>query len=170
MLTPDPVDPNNFSIAAGEVESKGVEFDLSGEIAPGLRMSAAYASTDAKVTQDNNAFLVGRQLANVPRQSGNLMLVQAFKLDANSATAGIGVNYIGEREGAVAPLVVADNFKLPAYTSIKILGSYAVGKNFKFSLDIDNVFDKTFYTSSYSQMWVFPGNGRKVTLGAQYKF
>ena len=70
----------------------------------------------------------------------------------------------------MAPLVVADNFKLPAYTSIKILGSYAVGKNFKFSLDIDNVFDKTFYTSSYSQMWVFPGNGRKVTLGAQYKF
>jgi iron complex outermembrane receptor protein len=170
VLTPDPVDPNNFSIAAGEVQSKGVEFDLGGEVAPGLRLSAAYAFTNAKVTQDNNAFLVGRQLANVPRHSANLMLVQAFKLGGNSATAGLGLNYIGEREGAVAPVVAADDFKLPAYTTVKLLGSYAIGKSWKFSLDIDNVLDKTFYSSSYSQMWVFPGNGRKVTASAQYKF
>lgn len=170
VLTPDPVDPNNFSVAAGEVQSKGVEFDLGGEVAPGLRLSAAYAFTDAKVTQDNNAFLVGRQLANVPRHSANLMLVQAFKLGGNAATAGLGLNYIGEREGAVAPVVAADDFKLPAYTTVKLVGSYAIGKAWKFSLDIDNVFDKTFYSSSYSQMWVFPGNGRKVTLSGQYKF
>ncbi|MFT7772784.1 TonB-dependent siderophore receptor [Roseateles sp.] len=170
VLTPDPVDPNNFSIAAGEVQSKGIEFDLGGEVAAGLRLSAAYAFTDAKVTQDNNTFLVGRQLANVPRHSANLMLVQAFKLGGNAATAGVGLNYVGQREGAVAPLVAADDFKLPAYTSVKLIGSYAVGKSWKFSLDVDNVFDKTYYSSSYSQMWVFPGNGRKFTLAGQYKF
>ncbi|HEY1128043.1 MAG TPA: TonB-dependent siderophore receptor [Roseateles sp.] len=170
VLTPDPLDPNNFSVAAGEVQSKGVELDLGGEIAAGLRLSAAYAFTDAKVTQDNNNFLVGRQLANVPRHSANLMLVQAFKLGGNAATAGVGLNYIGEREGAVAPLVATDDFKLPAYTSVKLIGSYAIGKAWKFSLDVDNLFDKTFYSSSYSQMWVFPGNGRKFTLSGQYKF
>lgn len=170
VLTPDPLDPNNFFVAAGEVQSKGVEFDLGGEVAPGLRLSTAYAFTDATVKEDNNAFLVGRQLANVPRHSANVLLVQAFTLGGNSATAGVGLNYIGEREGAVAPVVPADNFRLPAYTTVKLLGSYAIGKNWKFSLDIDNVFDKTFYSSSYSQMWVFPGNGRKVTLAGQYKF
>lgn len=170
VLTPDPLDPNNFSVAAGEVQSKGVEFDLGGEIAAGLRLSAAYAFTDAKVTQDNNTFLVGRQLANVPRHSANVMLVQAFKLGGNAATAGVGLNYVGEREGAVAPVVAADDFKLPAYTSVKLIGSYAIGKAWKFSLDVDNLFDKTFYSSSYSQMWVFPGNGRKFTLSGQYKF
>lgn len=170
VLTFDPVDPNNFSIAAGEVQSKGVEFDLGGEIAAGLRLSAAYAFTDAKVTQDNQAYLVGRQTANVPRHSANLMLVQAFKLGDNAATVGAGLNYVGEREGAVAPVVPADNFKLPAYTTVKLIGSYAIGKAWKFSLDVDNVFDKNFYTSSYSQVWVFPGNGRKFTLSGQYKF
>lgn len=170
VLTFDPVDPNNFSIAAGEVQSKGVEFDLGGEIAAGLRLSAAYAFTDAKVTRDNQAYLVGRQLANVPRHSANLMLVQAFKLGGNAATVGAGLNYTSEREGAVAPVVATDDFKLPAYTTVKLLGSYAIGKRWKFSLDVDNVFDKTFYSSSYSQMWVFPGNGRKFTLSGQYKF
>ena len=77
VLTPDPLDPNNFSVAAGEVKSKGVEFDVSGEVYPTIRLSAAYAFTDAKVTEDNNSFLVGRQTANVPRHSGSLMVVKA---------------------------------------------------------------------------------------------
>jgi len=174
VLTPDPRDPNNRSIAAGEVQSKGVEFDLGGEVAAGLRLSAAYAFTDAKVTQDNAAAtgvsLVGRQLPNVPRHSANLLLVQSFKLGGNAATAGAGLNYVGEREGSVAPVNAVDLFKLPAYTTVKLIGSYSFGKAWKLSLDVDNVFDKTFYTSSYAQWWVFPGNGRKVTLAGQYKF
>jgi len=170
VLTPDPLDPNNFSIAAGEVESKGLEFDLSGEVLPGLRLSAAYAFTDAKVTRDNNLFLVGSQLANVPKQSANLVLVQAFQLAGWRASFGGGINYVGEREGAVAPLTVADNFKLPAYTSVKLIGSLQMGKQWKLSADVDNLFDKTYYTNSYNQAWVLPGNGRKFTLTAQYKF
>ena len=174
VLTPDPRDPNNASIAAGEVQSKGVEFDLGGEIAAGLRLSAAYAFTDAKVTEDNAAAtgvsLVGRQLPNVPRHSANLLLVQSFKLGGEAATAGVGLNYVGEREGSVAPVNPVDLFQLPAYTTVKLIGSYAIGKAWKLSLDVDNVFDKTFYSSSYAQWWVYPGNGRKFTLAAQYKF
>ena len=171
VLTPDPSDPNNFSVAAGEVESKGVELDVSGEVMRGLRLSAAYAFTDAKVTRDTHDFLVGRQTANVPRNSANLLLVKSFALDgASSASFGGGVNYVSEREGAVAPVAATDNFKLPAYTTVKLLGSYTLDKHLQLSLDVDNLFDKTFYTSSYSQVWVYPGSGRKFTLTAQYKF
>lgn len=174
VLTPDPRDPNNASIAAGAVESKGLEFDLGGEIAAGLRLSAAYAFTDAKVTQDNAAAtgvsLVGRQLPNVPKHSANLLLVQSFQLGGNGATAGVGLNYVGAREGSVAPVNPVDLFTLPAYTTVKLIGSYAIGKAWKVSLDVDNVFDKTFYSSSYAQWWVYPGNGRKFNLSAQYKF
>lgn len=174
VLTPDPRDPNNASIAAGAVQSKGIEFDLAGEVAAGLRLSAAYAFTDAKVTEDNAAAtgvsLVGRQLPNVPRHSANLMLVQSFQLGGNAATAGVGLNYVGEREGSVAPVNPVDLFQLPAYTTVKLIGSYAIGKAWKVSLDVDNVFDKTFYSSSYAQWWVYPGNGRKFNLAAQYKF
>jgi len=170
VLTPDPVDPNNYSIAAGEVQSKGIEFDVSGEIAPTWRLSAAYAFTDAKVTQDNNAFLVGRQLANVPKNSANAMLVKSLLLAGNAASLGLGINYVAEREGAVAPTATTDDFKLPAYTTVKLMSSYQIGKQWRLALDVDNVFDKLYYTSSYSQAWVYPGNGRKYTVSAQYKF
>lgn len=170
VLTPDPVDPNNFSVAAGEVESRGLEFDLSGELTKGLRLSAAYAYTDAQVTRDNNAFLVGRQSANVPRHSGNLLLVQSFAVAGRAASLGAGVNHVGAREGAVAPLVVADNYTLPAYTTLKLIGSYSPTPQLQLSLDVDNLLDKTYYASSYMQVWTFPGPGRKVTLTARYRF
>jgi len=170
VLTPDPLDPNNFSVAAGEVESKGLEFDLSGEVARGLRLSTAYAYTDAKVTRDNNAFLVGRQSANVPKHSANLLLVQAFELGGKGASFGGGLNYVGQREGSVAPLVVADNFKLPAYTTAKLLASYNLSRSLQLSVNVDNLFDKAYYASSYQQVWVFPGSGRKVTATGQLKF
>ncbi|WP_082532819.1 TonB-dependent siderophore receptor [Pelomonas sp. Root1237] len=170
VLTPDPLDPNNFSVAAGEVRSRGLEFDISGEVLPGLRLTAAYAWTDAQVTRDSNAFLVGRRLANVPRQSANLMLVQAFLLGANSATLGAGINHVGEREGAVAPLVAADNFKLPGYTTLKLIGSLQLGKQWRASVDIDNLLDRLYYSSSYMQAWVLPGGGRSYMLSARYQF
>jgi iron complex outermembrane receptor protein len=37
-------------------------------------------------------------------------------------------------------------------------------------LDVDNLFDTTFYTSSFSRVWVTPGMPRTVTLGLQGRF
>ncbi len=170
VLTPDPVDPNSFSIAAGEVRSQGVELDVGGEVARDLRLSLAYAYTDAQVTEDNNAFLVGRQLANVPRHSASLLLVQGFALGSGRATAGIGLNVVASREGAVAPLTATDDFKLPGYATVKLLASYRLDRHWLLSLDLDNVLDRTYYASSYSQVWVAPGNGRRAVLSARYSF
>ncbi len=170
VLTPDPQAPNEFSIAAGEVRSQGVELDVGGELTRGLRLSFAYAFTDARVTEDNNVFLVGRQLANVPRHSANLLLVQGFALGGGQATAGVGLNAAARREGAVAPLAASDDFTLPGYATVKLLGSYRVDRHWLVSVDVDNLFDRTYYASSYSQVWVAPGMGRRVAVSVRYGF
>lgn len=170
VLTPDPLAPNEFSIAAGEVRSQGVELDIGGELARDLRLSFAYAFTDARVTEDNNAFLVGRQLANVPRHSASLLLVQGFAIGGRRATAGIGLNVASRREGAVAPLAATDDFALPGYATVKLLGSYRIDRHWLLSVDVDNLFDRTWYASSYSQVWVAPGQGRRVVATVRYGF
>jgi iron complex outermembrane receptor protein len=35
---------------------------------------------------------------------------------------------------------------------------------------VDNLFDKTYYASSYSRVWVTPGTARTITVGLQAKF
>lgn len=165
VLTLNPVD-TNFSLAAGEVGSKGVELDVAGEIARKLQLSLSYAYTDAKVLRDN-VLAVGGRLANVPKQAANVMLVQEFGLGGGArASFGGGANYVGERNGDVA---VSSTFKLPAYTTAKLVSSYSPSKQLRISLDIDNLFDKVYYPSSYQQTWVAPGEDRRVTLKVEYK-
>lgn len=164
VLTLNPLD-TNYSLAAGEVGSKGVELDVAGEIARKLQLSFSYAYTDAKVLRDN-VLSVGSALANVPKQSANLMLVQEFALGGKRASFGGGFNHVGERNGDVA---VSSKFKLPAYTTAKLVFSYSPTSKLRLSLDVDNLFNKVYYPSSYQQTWVAPGEDRRVTLKLQYK-
>jgi len=171
VLTFDPVD-TVYSIAVGEVESKGVELDFSGEVARNLRLTAAYAFTDSKVTKSNAAaagtgMAEGRRFPNVPRHSANLFAIYSLPLGSGTASIGGGVSYVGERLGSVD---VANDFTLPAYTTVKLVSSYDITKQLRLSLNVDNLFNKTYYASSYSDLWVFPGTERKFTLTAQYKF
>jgi iron complex outermembrane receptor protein len=164
VLTLNPVD-TNFSLAAGEVGSKGMELDVAGEIARKLQLSLSYAYTDAKVLRDN-VLAVGGRLANVPKNSANALLVQDFSVGGKRASFGGGVNYVGERNGDVA---ISSSFKLPAYTTARLVSSYSPNSKLRLSLDVDNLFDKVYYASSYQQTWVQPGESRRVTLKLQYK-
>ncbi|WP_454831829.1 TonB-dependent siderophore receptor [Pseudoxanthomonas wuyuanensis] len=174
VLGPDPRDPNRFNMTIGEVESEGVELDVTGQIAQGLRLYGSYAYTDAQVTKDNAELtglsLMGRQMANVPKNSANVLLIKDLELGGNKASFGGGVQYVGEREGAQAAFSEVDFFQLKSYTVWKAVAAYDVSDKLKLSLDVNNLFDKVFYTSSYSLYWVMPGSERSFMLTARYKF
>jgi iron complex outermembrane receptor protein len=74
VLTSNPVN-TDYALPAGEVASKGVELDVSGELRRGVRVSAAYAYTDARVTRGDNTIRTGSRFPNVPRHGANLLLV-----------------------------------------------------------------------------------------------
>lgn len=166
VLTTNPAN-TDFAIAAGEVGSRGLELDVSGEVARGLRVSGAYAYTNATVTRGDNTIVTGSRFANVPRHSANLLATQQFALAPGTASVGGGVQYVGERLGDVA---VSSSFTLPAYTTAKLLASYSPNAKLRLALNVENLFNRSYYASSYSQLWVAPGAERTVTLNAHYRF
>jgi len=166
VLTTNPAN-TDFSIAAGEVGSKGLELDVAGDIANDLRLSAAYAYTDATVTKGDNTIITGSRFPNVAKHSANLILSQLFNIGTARASVGAGFNYVGERLGDVA---VSSNFMLPAYTTVKLMSSYSPSKATRVSLNVDNLFNKRYYASSYSQLWVAPGTERSVSLTLHQQF
>jgi iron complex outermembrane receptor protein len=174
VLTPDPIDPNQFNIAVGAARSRGAELDVSGTLREGLRLNASLAYTDATVTKDNAQYTgvsqVGQQLANVPKLAGNVLAIQEFKLGGRDASFGAGIRYVGEREGSVAPFATTDMFKLPSYTVASLVGSYKPTQKLLLSLNVDNLFDKEHYVNSYSQYWIYPGMERRYTLTARFSF
>ncbi|MCC7682478.1 TonB-dependent siderophore receptor [Janthinobacterium sp. FW305-128] len=166
VLTTNPAN-TDFAIAAGEVGSRGLELDVSGELARGLRVSGAYAYTNATVTRGDNTIVTGSRFANVPRHSANLLATQQFALGTGTASVGGGFQYVGERLGDVA---VSSQFTLPAYTTARLLASYAPNARLRLALSVENLFNRSYYASSYSQLWVAPGAERTVTLNAHYRF
>jgi len=173
VLTADPVN-TGFSIATGEVRSRGFEFDVAGQITARWRVNASLVLNDVKIAKDNT-LEVGGRLLNVPKVNGSVLAVYENVFD-NDQRYGIGggVTYVGQRLGqartqAEARADVAA-FELPSYTTAKLVGYWRVSPRLRLTLDVDNVFDRTYYTSSYSRLWVTPGTPRSVTLGLQAKF
>lgn len=166
VLTTNPAN-TDFAIAAGEVGSRGLELDVSGEVARGLRVSGAYAYTNASVTRGDTTIVTGSRLANVPRHSANLLATQQFALGTGTASVGGGVQYVGERLGDVA---ASSSFTLPAYTTARLLASYSPTAKLRLALNVENLFNRSYYASSYSQLWVAPGAERTLTLNAHYRF
>jgi iron complex outermembrane receptor protein len=95
------------------------------------------------------------------------LLVPRFKLGTGEATLGGGVQHVGERLGDVA---ASTDFTLPGYTTAKLIASYAPNPTLRLSLNIDNLFNRTYYASSYSQAWVAPGAERNITFNLYYRF
>ncbi|MFN7152051.1 MAG: TonB-dependent siderophore receptor [Acidovorax sp.] len=165
VLTRSPTNAN-FSIAAGEVQSRGLELDVAGQIDTHWRMTANMAYTDTEVTRDNNPALLGKRLMNVPRVSAGLFAIREDQAPwGGRYGVGGGLVHVGERTGTAT-----DTYRLPAYTTARITGYWQIDKRTRLTLDVHNLFDKTYYTASWGALTVIPGLGRQVVAGVQVAF
>ena len=165
VLTADPANPG-FSIAAGEITSRGVEFDLSGQITPQWRVNASLVHNDVRISKDNT-LPVGSRLLNSPRINGSLLAMYEGELGQGQRYGlGGGVTHVGERVGEAG----LSSFLLPSYTTAKLVAHWRLSPTLRLMLEVDNLFDTTYYTSSFSRVWVTPGTARSATLGLQARF
>jgi iron complex outermembrane receptor protein len=173
VLTSDPGNAG-FSVAAGEVRSRGLELDLAGRMGTNWRTNASLVFNHVEVTRDN-ALETGGRLLNVPKVNGSILAVYENLL-ANGQRYGIGggMTHVGKRLGQARTQAEANAgtpaFDLPSYTTAKLMAYWRLGPKLNLSVDVDNLFDVTHYTSSYSRVWVTPGSARTVTVGLQAKF
>ncbi|MDA8522390.1 TonB-dependent siderophore receptor [Acidovorax sp. NCPPB 4044] len=173
MLTTDPVD-SSFQITAGKVRSRGAEFDLAGQLSTHWRLNASLVLNDVEVLRDNT-LEVGGRLLNVPRVNGSVLAVYEDALASGQRYGvGGGITHVGKRLGAARTQAEATAgtpaFDLPAYTTAKLVAYWRLTPAVRLTLDVDNVFDKTYYTTSVSRLWVTPGSARAVTVGLQARF
>lgn len=139
LSTPDLTD----SIAIGEARSRGVEFDLAGQLSENWNISATYAYTDTDVTHDNAGNL-GHSLPNAARNSGSLWTKYNFDSGAlDGFSLGTGVFIVGKRQGNIQ-----NDFQLPGYVRWDVSAAYQydLGKSrLTAQVNIRNLLDKRFF-------------------------
>ena len=173
VLTADPVNAG-FSTTAGEIGSRGLEIDVAGQITRNWRLNASFVWNDVKVLKDNVLEVDGR-LLGVPRINGSVLAVyEDVVFDRQRIGVGGGITYVGERLGQARTQAEATAgtaaFDLPSYTTARLVAWWRLSPTLRLTLDVENVFDTVFYTSSYSRVWVTPGQARTVTAGIQGRF
>jgi iron complex outermembrane receptor protein len=170
VITADPINAG-FSLAIGEAESKGVEFELSGELPAQMRLQLSYAYTDAEsastVLDPDFAKVVakGDPLINIPEHNASVVLFKDMDLGGRQLTLGIGAKYVSERLGETGTA-----FYLPEYTLVRLLGSYEIMDKLTLSAEVNNLADEEYYPASYAALWVTPGAPRQYQVRATYEF
>lgn len=149
----------SFIEQTGEARSKGVEFDVSGQLTERWSVIGSYAYTDAIVTKDHDAAgnprNLGHRLRNVPRNSGSFWT--RYDLDYGIGL-GTGVYLADQREGNNG-----NTWQMPGYVrwDTGLFYKYHLGKStLSAQFNVYNLLDKRYYADFAGPSFAIPGASR----------
>ena len=164
VLTLDPANPAN-NLAAGEVRSRGLDLNVTGNITPAWKVIGGYAYVDAEVPKDNR-LATGTRLANIPRNSFSLINTYEFQDGfAKGLGLGFGVKYVDDRKGQTENVT----YTMDRYSVVDLLSYYKVNEHVRLNLDVKNLFNKGYDEAAWNN-YVYPGAPRTVQAGVAYTF
>lgn len=137
------------------VKSKGVEFELDGEILPNWNMSFGVAHFNAKDANDKEVQTTSA------RTTANLF--SKYKLDKWSVGGGLNYKsktYVDESLGQITQ---------DAYVLTNLMVGYDFDQNIKAQLNLNNIFDEKYYEGLGMNGMVY-GAPRNATLTLRYQF
>jgi catecholate siderophore receptor len=189
----DPTLPDQVLDGASRVD--GVALGASGRITPQWSVFANYTYLKSKVlrgasrftaiggaTGTEADFVKGDPLTNVPDHAFSVWttydLPKGFQV-------GYGVTYAGKfyltQHGGIAVVPATTPARFAGRTTIplvqtesywvhRLMVTYRVTRALDLRLNVNNLFDKTYYNRGRNNGWATPGEGRVATLTANYRF
>ena len=170
LLVGDPQNPD-FSIQLGEVQSQGIEFDMQGEIYPGLSVVINYAHTDVEITEDTNPDLIGTRVAGHARHMTNGWFTYNFANKSPLKGFGVSLGYQYQIDRSTWAWASDNETLLPDY--FRLDGGIFWKKNkYRIQLNVNNLLDEYLYSGANFSDFLYwqsePGiNGR---LAFTYNF
>jgi iron complex outermembrane receptor protein len=167
VAVPDPANPNGFySVVTGRQHSHGVEANVSAEILPHLRVTAAMTFLHALVTKDSNTpSQLGSDLLGAPRRVYNLSASYTFD---EGALKGLELSmgaYYASRTQTTLPNTYG--FTLPPIENISLSASYELNDHLKLQLNAGNLLNRPNWTSNGA---LFLGEPRTISATLNYKY
>lgn len=170
VLVPNPQNPD-FSIQLGEVRSQGIEFDMQGEIYPGLSVVINYAHTNVEITEDTNPDLIGTRVAGHARHMTNGWFTYNFAEKSPLNGFGVSLGYQYQIDRSTWAWASDNETLLPDY--FRMDGGIFWKKNrYRIQLNVNNLLDEHLFSGANFSNFLYwqsePGiNGR---LAFTYNF
>ncbi|CAK7258119.1 MULTISPECIES: TonB-dependent siderophore receptor [unclassified Shinella] len=136
----------------GEVESKGIDFEVSGEILPRWNLMAGYTYTHAQVTKDSNTGAVG-DLYNtfLPQHQFKLSTMYHLPDEMDKWRIGGALRWQSKMTSVSLkdtwPALGVTPVVQKPYAVLDFVIGYQVNDTFDLQLNVNNVLDKKYYES-----------------------
>jgi iron complex outermembrane recepter protein len=150
----------------GEIGSKGLELESNLQLTDALKVTTAYAYTEAEILESETASDVGKVPYWIPKHSGSIWTSYEFN---SGLTTAAGMRYMGSTFNS------SNDLEVPAYTLYDLSVGYDLAqadpslKGAKVQLTVNNVFDKEYVSSCANDYACFYGAERsamaKVSFG-----
>lgn len=151
--------------------TKGFEFEVAGEIADGWNLSAGYAYNH---TRDAKGDPVYASILQTTAPEQLVRLFSSYRLpDAwQNLTLGGGVSWQSEFFGNVFQPTAGQNVRITqdSYYLVDAMARYRFNDHLSTTLNVKNLFDKTYYTGLGNFGTGFYGEPRSLQLTARWDF
>lgn len=159
----------DFSYIGTKTKTKGYEAEISGELARGWQLQAGYTH---KIARDDN----GKKVATWEPED-QVSFYTTYKLQGNLDKLTIGggarwqsagwqtVNNWGYPGGGRS-----EKFTQDPYWLVDLMTRYQVTENLSATLNVNNLFDKHYYTNIGFYDSAYPGDPRNVMVTTRWDF
>jgi catecholate siderophore receptor len=162
VVVPDSIDPTRSQLVDAQ-RTRGIEVGISGEVNRAWRLTGGYAYQDGVITQALSATVpAGAVLAQLPRHTFSLW----NRLDISRVwAAGLGIVTRGDMFTSTDNTVV-----LPALVRADAAVFATLSRHFQAQLNIENLFDASYYASAHNNFNITPGSPRALRISITTRF
>lgn len=157
----DPNDPTRI-VQTGSQRTTGFEIGASGNVMRKWMIAGGYAYQDAFISSATAAARAGAQVAQVPHHVFSLW--NNYQILPRLG-AGLGILNRSNMFAAIDNTVV-----LPSYTRADAAVFFSLTERIRLQANIENLFDRKYYTNADSNTNISPGYPRAARLGLMARF
>ncbi|QEN47482.1 TonB-dependent siderophore receptor [Pseudomonas protegens] len=158
--------PDNYAFKGAKAVTKGYELEISGELSPGWQVQAGYTH---KIVRDDE----GDKISTFePQDQVNLYTSYKLKGDLDKLTVGGGLRWQSEGWYSVynAPRKINEDISQEAYWLVDLMTRYQITQNLSATLNVNNIFDKSYYTNVGFYNSAAYGEPRNFMLSTRWDF
>jgi len=157
----DPADPTRI-VQTGGQRTNGFEAGVSGAVTRAWKIAGGYSHQDAFVTSATTAARAGAEVAQVPHHMFSLW--NNYQL-LSRVGAALGII---RHSGMFA--AIDDTVTLPGYTRADAALFVSLTDRTRLQVNVENVFDRTYYVNADSNTNISPGSPRAVRVALSAGF
>ncbi|CAM5201150.1 Catecholate siderophore receptor OS=Castellaniella defragrans OX=75697 GN=HNR28_002483 PE=3 SV=1 [Castellaniella defragrans] len=155
--------PNGDYAMAGKKHVDGFELSFSGNLTQAWQVYGGYTYLKSRIDDNGkDSQYEGNDFPNTPRNSFSLWNTYAF---TPKLSAGVGAFYVDKQYGNVQNTV-----SIPSYWRFDAMASYRFNKTVDLQINVNNLFNKTYYDAAYPSHYasIAPGRSAIATMNLHF--